>query len=165
MNKLGERATAAFSVLRKASTDDVRDTDADIPADVLQTLTDTRLVTLGPVASGGRRVTVTPEGYKSLAASLGTDYRITLAKLRDHAPVSLDELMSLDLIRVADVRKILGVSHRTANLLVEKGHLPHFEVHSRSHRVPYAAVVHYLAQRLVLPRIATCSCPCTCTAA
>ncbi|MET7334300.1 helix-turn-helix domain-containing protein [Nonomuraea sp. NPDC005650] len=143
----------------------MRDTDADIPADVLQTLTDTRLVTLGPVASGGRRVTVTPEGYKSLAASLGTDYRITLAKLRDHAPVSLDELMSLDLIRVADVRKILGVSHRTANLLVEKGHLPHFEVHSRSHRVPYAAVVHYLAQRLVLPRIATCSCPCTCTAA
>ncbi|MEU4511710.1 helix-turn-helix domain-containing protein [Nonomuraea wenchangensis] len=152
-------------MLRRASTDDVRDTDPDMPADVLRTLADTRLVTLGPAAGGGRLITVTPEGYKSLAASLGTDYRTTLAKLRDRAPVSLDELMTLDLIRVADVRKILGVSHRTANLLVEKGLLPHFEVHKRSHRVPYAAVVQYLAERLVLPRTTTCSCPCTCNAA
>ncbi|MFG2076917.1 helix-turn-helix transcriptional regulator [Nonomuraea maritima] len=160
-----ERATKALSVLRRASTDDVRDTDPDIPADVLRALTDTRLVTLGPAASGGRRLTVTPEGYKSLAASIGSDYRTTLAKLRDRVPVPLDELMRLDLIRVADVSKILGVSHRTANLLVANGRLPYFKVHNRSHRVPYGAVVHYLAERLVLPRATACSCPCTCTAA
>jgi excisionase family DNA binding protein len=164
MNELRERSTAALNVLRRASTDQVRDTSADVPADVLRTLTETRLVTLGPTASGGRLITVTEEGYKSLAASLGTDYRTTLAKLRDGVPVSLDELIRLDLIRVAEVRKILGVGHRTANLLIEKGRLPHFEVHSRSHRIPYAAVVQYLAERLILPRTTTCSCTCTCAA-
>jgi excisionase family DNA binding protein len=141
------KSRAELVAVRAAAQRAIRESNGAIPADLLTILVRAGLVLLDSPASSGAAA---GDG-RSVCATLRWPYRTILAKLQAGKPVTLDELVELNLLTVTEAADVLCVSAGTVQALVRDQVIASFRIHARAIRIPAGAVVEHLAHRLTIP--------------